>query len=76
MKIVIYSKHYCPWCIKAKELLKRQNLNYQEYFIGSDLTKDEFLDIVGSNVKTVPQIIIDGRRIGGYEDLVDYLNRA
>lgn len=74
MKVTIYSKHYCPWCVKAKSELNRRGISYEELYLGEDLTKEQFLDIVGHNIQTVPQIIIDGKRIGGYEDLVRYFD--
>lgn len=74
MEYVIYSKLNCPSCIKAKTLLKNYNIDFREVVIGQDLTRDEFLAWVGPDVKTVPQIFIDGRRIGGYESLVEHFS--
>jgi len=67
--ITIYSKEYCPYCIRAKELLLRKNQTFIE--IRVDLhpeLRDEMID--KSNGKTtVPQIFINGQHIGGCDDL-------
>lgn len=65
----------CPSCILAKALLDEFNLKYTEIMIGRDLTKEDFQGRFGADVKTVPQITIDGRRIGGYESLKEHLGR-
>jgi glutaredoxin len=70
MKIVIYTKPSCSYCVAAKKLLQFQNILYHEIVIGEDITREEFLDIIPS-AKTVPQIIIDNELIGGYNQLYD-----
>lgn len=77
-KYVIYTSSTipdCPWCDKAKALLKKHDIRYVEHVIGRDLTKREFQEQFGFDVKTVPQITVDGRRIGGYEALEERLTR-
>jgi alkyl hydroperoxide reductase subunit F len=66
--IEIYSKSWCPYCNKAKALLKSKDLSYQEI----DTTHDEDREremVERSRRQTVPQIFIDGLSIGGYDDL-------
>ena len=70
--IIVYTKDNCPYCVKAKALLKGYGLEYVETVIGKDITREEFLDIFPT-AKTVPQIILDGERIGGYDDLAKRL---
>ena len=65
----------CPFCIKAKEFLSLKNIPYSEIVIGKDISKEDFLAKYGPDIKTVPQIFIDGRRIGGYEALVEYFEK-
>ena len=61
----------CEWCDKAKELLDEKGFSY--CLIESD--KWLFGSIMkATNSKKVPQIIIDGKFIGDYNDLVDYLS--
>lgn len=67
-KIEIYSKEWCPYCNKAKALLKSKGLEYIEI----DTTHEEALEhemIERSKRQTVPQIFIDQVSIGGYDDL-------
>ena len=67
-EIEIYSKAWCPYCNKAKALLKAKGLDYREI----DTTHDEALEqemMDRSRRQTVPQIFVDGISIGGYDDL-------
>lgn len=71
--IDVYSKPNCGWCESAKTMLGNRNLLYTEHQIGRDITRDEFLEKF-PNARTVPYILIDGRVIGGYNDLVAYFD--
>jgi glutaredoxin len=71
--VIIYSKDNCPYCDRAKALLRLKNKQYQEMKIGEDLTRDEFVSIF-PNVKTVPHIIINGDEIGGFDKLTEWFN--
>ncbi len=67
-KLVIYTKVYCPYCIRAKHLLNSLNLNYQEISVdGKPQLQDEMVRLAG--VRTVPQIFINDKPIGGCDDL-------
>lgn len=67
-KIEIYSKEWCPYCTKAKALLRSKNLEYEEIDVTSDAARE--LEMVErSKRRTVPQIFIDDRSVGGYDDM-------
>jgi glutaredoxin len=68
MKVVIYTKPDCTYCGRAKKLLAIQDILYHEIVIGTDITRDEFLELIPT-AKTVPQIFIDNELIGGYNEL-------
>ena len=72
MKITIYSKNNCAYCTKAKHLLKTLGLEYEEKMMESFSSVDEMLEEIGKKVRTMPQIKIDGKLIGGYNQLVEY----
>jgi glutaredoxin 3 len=74
---IIYTKPDCPWCDKAKALLDSYNIKYAIMVYGVDFSREylEKLLPVGSKV-TVPQIVMNGKRIGGYEDLVAYFEQT
>lgn len=69
--ITIYTKDYCPYCVKAKNLLKRKGV--ESSITEIDITHDEKLQqemLSKSNGKrTVPQIFIGGTHVGGCDDL-------
>jgi len=69
--IEIYTSSTCPYCTKAKKLFKSLNLEYKEHNIDSDFDGmcEELSLMFGKQLQTVPQIVINGRHIGGYSDL-------
>jgi len=70
--IEVYSKDNCPFCVKAKRLLEQMNINFIEKKIGVDVTREQLLE-VAPQARTVPQIVINGKVIGGYDQLVEYV---
>ena len=73
MTITIYSKPNCVFCDKAKAMVKSLNLNYEEKMFGKDFNSvEELYEAVGKQVRTMPQIKIDGKLIGGYNQLVEH----
>jgi len=75
MTIQIYSKPNCVFCDKAKALVKNLGMTYEEKVFGKDFTTpEELYEAVGKQVRTMPQIKIDGELIGGYNQLVEYFN--
>ncbi len=68
-KIEIYTKSYCPYCVRAKELLKKKDVTFEEVDIEQDqATALKVMERSGGR-KTVPQIFIDGVHVGGCDDL-------
>ena len=67
-KVEVYSKEWCPYCAKAKSLLKSKNIDYVEIDITNDVAHEEEM-VERSQRRTVPQIFIQDESIGGYDDL-------
>ena len=67
-KIIIYSTLICPYCVRAKMLLKRKNLDFQEIIINNEKLRDEMIAKAGGK-RTVPQIFIGDEHIGGCDEL-------
>jgi len=72
MNAVIYSTAICPYCVRAKMLLEKRNINYVEYRIDQDSQKLEEMLRLSRGRQSVPQIFIDEQHIGGYDDLVEF----
>ena len=73
MKIIIYSKPNCVYCDKSKALVKGLGMTYEEKMFGKDFkSPEELYEAVGKQVRTMPQIIIDDKHIGGYNELVEH----
>ena len=71
MRVVIVTKKDCPWCDKAKDLLRETGIAFFEMHISEHPSFRTFFGHLG--VKTVPQIFTKDERIGGYDDLVQHL---
>jgi len=68
------TKHICPFGLRAKDLLRRNGYSINDHILS---TKQEAEDIKASlKVKTTPQVIIDGNRIGGFEDLQRFFGKT
>ena len=68
-KVVIYTKDYCPFCTRAKSLLEKKGVEYQEFDISLDSAlRSEMLNKANGRT-TVPQIFIGNYHVGGYDDL-------
>jgi glutaredoxin 3 len=73
-KVQIYSKQQCPYCVRAKGLLDRKGVPYEEIDVeNDDATRAWLVEATGQ--RTVPQIFVDGRSLGGFTD-VDALDKA
>ena len=67
-RIRMYSTTWCGYCVRAKALLDRRALEYEEIVMDDDPAfRQKLLDMTGR--WTVPQIFIDGEPIGGYTEL-------
>ena len=76
MKVEIYSKPACPFCIQAKNLAEQKGYNLTYKMLNEDFTRDELFEVFPS-ARTFPQIIVDGKKIGGFKEfkhLVDSQN--
>lgn len=68
-KVEIYTKFLCPYCTRAKSLLTTKGVAFDEHDISTGgPRRAEMLERAGGR-NTVPQIFIDGRHIGGSDDL-------
>ena len=71
-EIIVWSRDNCPYCVKAKNLLDIQDLKYEERNISEGVwTREQLLEAC-PDARTVPQIVIDGLVIGGYDQLEVY----
>jgi len=67
-KVVVYTTQYCPYCMQAKALLKHKGVAFEEVDVGEDdALRARVVELSGR--RTVPQIFIDDKPIGGYDEL-------
>ncbi len=67
--VEIYSTMFCPFCWRAKKLLKKRGVDYAEIDVMADSARRSEMVARANGRDTVPQIFIDGRHIGGSEEL-------
>ena len=67
-KVEVYTWTICPYCVRAKNLLKNKGVTFQEINIDGDDAAFEALK-KRTGMKTVPQIFINDKLVGGYSDL-------
>jgi glutathione-dependent peroxiredoxin len=72
--VSLFAKVGCPFCAKAKTMLQEHGLDYEEITVGKNVTTRSVRAVTGA--MTVPQVFIDGKLIGGSEDLAAYLGVA
>lgn len=66
--VVMYRTPICPYCVRAEALLKRKGIPFREVDVSSDPEKRAWL-LDATHQRTVPQIFINGRSIGGCDEL-------
>ncbi len=64
----VYSTPNCPYCVRAKALLQSKNLTFKEIDVGDDVESLRKMAQL-SGLRSVPQIFINDRSIGGYDEL-------
>lgn len=68
-KVEIYSTMWCGYCARARALLQRKGVAFEDIDVDADSDKrDEMIQRAGGR-RTVPQIFIDGRHVGGSDEL-------
>ena len=69
-QVEIYTKGYCPYCRRAKELLRIKGVEFTEYDITADPSREQEMRRRGGR-ETVPEIFVEGQLLGGCDDLFE-----
>jgi glutaredoxin 3 len=69
-EVTVYTSDWCPYCRRAKDLLTRKNVSFSEINVEDEPKAREEM-IARSNRRTVPQIFIGDRHVGGCDDLFE-----
>ena len=75
MKAIVWSKNQCPYCDQAKALLKMKGIEFEERNIQKEYTREQLLEAV-PNARTVPQIFLDDKLIGGFTELKKHFEKV
>ena len=68
-RVKIFSTGRCPMCDKTKTLLKKWGIPYDEAKVDTDHSALKEMSVITQGARTVPQIVIDGKWIGGFSEL-------
>jgi len=69
MTVRVYTTTYCPFCARAKELLRAKGVLFEEIDVtGDDAARAQLTEMSGGQ-RTVPQVFIGELHVGGYSDL-------
>ena len=72
MQAVVWSKDFCPFCVQAKALLESKGIKFEERNVSKDWTREQLLAAV-PNARTLPQIFLDDKLVGGFTELRKHL---
>ena len=72
MNYTVFSKEGCPYCDKIKQVLELTGSNFVVYTLGDQFDKDAFYGEFGEG-STFPQVVVDGKKLGGCVDTIQYL---
>lgn len=67
MKVIVYSTKICPWCVKVKDFLKQNNIEFEEKDVGEDMVAQKHM-IEKSGQMGVPVLEIDGQIVVGFDE--------
>ncbi|HVA81460.1 MAG TPA: glutaredoxin 3 [Candidatus Binataceae bacterium] len=68
-KVEIYTTTFCPFCVRAKSLLKTKGVAFTEIDVtDDDALREKMVELSGGR-RTVPEIFINGAIVGGYDEL-------
>ena len=70
-RVTVYSTGTCPICVKAKAFLDKRGIGYDEIRIDLDRAALKEFSVVTNGARTVPQIVVDGKCIGGFTELTE-----
>ena len=66
--IELYTKQNCPYCVKAKNVLNSLNVQYSNYVVEQDISRDSILEMFPL-ARSYPIVVVNGEFIGGYTEL-------
>jgi glutaredoxin len=71
-KAIVWSKENCPYCQQAKALLESRGIEFEERNVSKDWTREQLLEAV-PDARTLPQIFLNDKLVGGFTELRKHL---
>ncbi len=70
-KIEVYTTPYCPYCVAAKKMLAKKNVTFTDIDVSGNASLRDDMMLRANGGHTVPQIFIDDKHIGGFDDMAE-----
>ena len=74
MNFIIYTRDGCPYCTRIKEVFRAKQFTFVEKKLDKDFTREDYYQQFGKST-TFPQVLMDGKRLGGCTESVQYLRK-
>lgn len=71
-KVIVYTTNTCPYCVRAKSLLKKKDIPFEEVNVENDESLRNAMIAKAGGKRTVPQIFIGDYHVGGCDDLYEF----
>lgn len=75
MKVEIYSKPSCPYCVQAKNLAEQKGYDLTYKMLDEDFSREQLFEVFPT-ARTFPQIIVDGEKIGGFTEFKALVDKS
>ena len=76
MKAIMYGTSKCSWCDRVANMLNNNEIEVDKIEVSESIENLKSMkEAAGKNVNTVPQVIIDGKYVGGYTEVERFINR-
>lgn len=75
-RVVMYSTRLCPYCLRARRLLRRLGAEFEQHHMSRRRADREMLAQLSDGGRTYPQVLVDQRPIGGFAELRDLHKRG
>lgn len=70
-EVIMYATADCPYCERARALLNKRGVAFSEIRVDEQPEQREEMERLSGGADSVPQIFVDGRGIGGFEDMIE-----
>jgi glutaredoxin 1 len=75
MKAIVYGSKKCVWCDRVARVLEECEVEVEKFDVSESNNMEKMREVAGQEARTVPQVVVDGKYIGGYTEIERFLRR-